>query len=88
MKTNHSLSILIAVAAVWLTSCVSTDPVASGSGVKRYPLNTCIVTDNELGSMGDIITKTYGNQEVSFCCKPCIRKFEADPEKFLAKLPR
>ena len=88
MKTIISSLIPIALAALLLLSCVATDPAAGGAAVKRYPLNTCIVTDNELGSMGDVITKTYGSQEVKFCCKPCIRKFEADPAKFLAKLPR
>ena len=66
----------------------STSSTTSGATVKPYPLNTCIVTDNELGSMGEIVTKTYGDQEVKFCCKPCVKKFEANPTKFLAKLPR
>lgn len=88
MKTNILSLILIAAAAAILPSCASTDSPAGASGVKRYPLNTCIVTDNELGSMGEIITKTYGTQEVKFCCKPCVKKFEANPGKFLAKLPQ
>lgn len=51
-----------------------------------YPLKTCLVTDNELGSMGKPITKVYENQEVKLCCKPCIKKFEANPAKYLGKL--
>lgn len=53
---------------------------------KPYPLDTCIVSDNELGSMGDAISYNHNGQEVKFCCKPCIKKFEKDPEKFLKKL--
>jgi YHS domain-containing protein len=45
------------------------------------------VTDNKLGSMGTPITKVYADQEVKFCCKPCIAKFEKDPQRYLAKLP-
>jgi YHS domain-containing protein len=44
------------------------------------------VTDNELGSMGKPLSKTYGDQEVRFCCKPCVKKFEQNPAKYLKKL--
>lgn len=53
---------------------------------KPYPKDTCIVTDNELGSMGDYVTMVYEGQEVKFCCKPCIKKFNKDPEKYMKKL--
>ena len=52
------------------------------------PLKTCVVSGNELGSMGKPITKVYDNQEIKFCCKPCIKKFEANPAKYLGKLPK
>ncbi len=55
---------------------------------KPYPKNTCIVTDNRLGSMGTPVTKVYGEQEVKFCCKPCVKKFEKNPQKYLAKLSK
>lgn len=51
-----------------------------------YTSDVCIVTDNKLGSMGDPVVKVYGNQEVKFCCRPCVREFEDDKERFLAKL--
>ena len=53
---------------------------------KPYPLKTCLVTDNELGSMGKVVTKVYDDQQIKFCCKPCIKKFEANPAKYLSKL--
>ena len=56
------------------------------STAKPYNLDTCIVTDNELGSMGDPISYVYQGQEVKFCCKPCIKKFNKDPEKYLKKI--
>jgi hypothetical protein len=52
----------------------------------NYPLKTCIVTDNELGSMGKVVTKVYDGQEIKFCCKPCVGKFEKNPAKYLSKL--
>lgn len=83
-KTNIASLVLLA-ASVALASCAGTS--SPGGPVKSYPLKTCIVTDNELGSMGEVVTKVYDGQEVKFCCKPCVKKFEANPAKFLSKLP-
>ena len=80
MKTIATL-----MASAFLASCAGTATTADD--VKPYTRNTCIVSDNKLGSMGTPITKVYGDQEVKFCCKPCIAKFEKDPQKYLAKLP-
>ena len=54
--------------------------------VKDYPLDTCVVTGEKLGSMGDPIDYVFGNRLVRFCCKGCIAKFEANPGKYLAQL--
>ncbi len=59
---------------------------AAPAKTKPYPKEVCIVTDNKLGSMGRVITKTYDGQEVKFCCKPCVGKFEKNPKKYLSKL--
>ena len=53
---------------------------------KPYPIETCLVTDNELGSMGKPYKIVHEGQEVKFCCKPCVKKFNADPKKYLTKL--
>ena len=60
----------------------------SAADVKPYPLKNCLVSGNELGTMGKPITKVYDNQEIKFCCKPCIKKFEANPAKYLGTLPK
>lgn len=74
---------LLALASLFLASCAST---TASSGVKPYPKETCIVTDNKLGSMGDPVTMVYKGQEVKFCCQPCVAKFNKDPGKYLSKL--
>ncbi len=51
-----------------------------------YTSDMCAITDNKLGSMGDPVVKVYGSQEVKFCCRPCVKEFEADLENNLAKL--
>lgn len=54
--------------------------------VKPYPLNVCIVTGAELGSMGDPVVLVHEGQEVKFCCSHCTPKFKENPEKYLKKL--
>ncbi len=80
MKSTPAL--LLAAIGLILSSCAS----SGGSGVKPYLKNTCIVSGNTLGSMGPVITEVHNGQEVKFCCKPCIKKFAADPAKYLGKL--
>ncbi|MEK7484584.1 MAG: YHS domain-containing protein [Planctomycetota bacterium] len=53
-----------------------------------YPFDYCIVTEEKLDSMGDPIVKVYEGQEVKFCCKGCIKKFEADQETYLKKIKK
>jgi hypothetical protein len=88
MKTK--LTLLLAIPSLFITSCASTtsSPIAStaSTGIKPYPKNTCIVSGNTLGSMGDVITEVYNGQEIKFCCKPCTKKFAANPAKYLSGL--
>jgi hypothetical protein len=58
------------------------------SAVKPYPLNVCIVTENDLGSMGDERTFAYEGQEIKICCKPREKKFLKNPARYLKKLAR
>ena len=55
---------------------------------KPYPLKTCLVSDEKLGEMGDVITMTYEGQEWKFCCKPCVKKFNKDPKKYTSLLAK
>lgn len=71
------------VVALSLVACKS-QPLASE--VRPYPLETCIVMDSELGTMGDPVVRVYEGQEVKFCCEPCVEEFESDPEFYMAKL--
>ena len=72
------------LSAIFLASCAA--PGSSSAAVKSYTKSTCIVTDNKLGSMGTPVTKVYDGQQVKFCCKPCVAKFEKNPQKYLAKI--
>ena len=50
-------------------------------------LTTCPVSGEKLGSDGmEAFTFNYKNQEVKLCCKSCKKKFDKDPEKYMAKI--
>ncbi len=67
-----------------LSACAAT--TGPSGATKPYPKTTCVVSGNALGSMGPVITKVYQGQEVKFCCQPCVKKFDANPAKYLEKL--
>lgn len=56
--------------------------------VHAYLLNTCAVSGEELGSMGDPIIRVVGDREVKLCCKGCIDKLAKDPDKYIAKIDK
>lgn len=51
-----------------------------------YTLDTCPVSGEALGSMGDPIVKVYDGREVRLCCAGCSGKFEADKAGYFAKI--
>jgi hypothetical protein len=58
---------------------------------KNYPLKTCLVSDEPLGSMGDAVAYTHKeagkpDRVILVCCEGCIDDFRANPAKFLKKL--
>ena len=57
----------------------------------NYPLKTCLVSDEPLGSMGDAVAyvhKAAGKPDrvIFVCCEGCIDDFKVDPAKFLKKV--
>ena len=74
--------------AIVITSLLGLTGIANANkpATKPYPLKTCIVSDNSLGSMGGEQRIVHNGQEIKFCCKPCIGKFKKTPEKYLKKL--
>ena len=51
-----------------------------------YPLKTCLVSDEDLESMGGAFVHKHEGVTVKFCCEGCVEDFQKDPKKFLAKL--
>ena len=86
MKTIPTFIALAAALAIFLSGFAIGAPM--NKKTKPYPSKICLVTDNKLGSMGKPYRIVHEGQEIKFCCKPCLKKFNADPAKYLAKLKR
>ena len=100
MKRKLTLLAASITAALYLSACGTTHDHSSHdhdghdhsshdhstSNAKPYPLDTCIVSDEKLGSMGKPIVMVHRGQQIKFCCKSCVDDFKAAPAKFLAKL--
>ncbi|RJP19425.1 MAG: hypothetical protein C4527_26805 [Candidatus Omnitrophota bacterium] len=53
-----------------------------------YPVDTCPVTDNKLGEMGDPVNLVYKNRLVRLCCNGCVQELEKLPARYLEKLDK
>ena len=51
-----------------------------------YALDTCLVSGEKLGSMGDPITFAYGYRVAKVCCKGCIKSVAKKHDEMIAKL--
>ncbi len=51
-----------------------------------YLLDTCPVSGQKLGSMGDPIVKMIDGREIKFCCGGCVGQFEENKAKFFAQI--
>lgn len=58
----------------------------SDKTTKPYPLKTCVVSGEELGSMGKPYVITHEGREIKFCCKGCVKDFNKSPEKYIKKI--
>ncbi len=61
-------------------------PEEKKEAVKPYKPDTCIVSGEKLGEMGEALVFTHEGQEIKLCCKKCKPKFDKDPAPYLKKL--
>ena len=102
MKTTQLLPLLALVAGLVLNAFATTAAPAPGrldeptdkdaawlaKARKEYPLKTCVISKEDLGTMGeatDLIYRADGSPDrlVRFCCESCIKDFKKDPAKYL-----
>lgn len=77
---------LLSLAALAFLSPAFAADAAKPDAAKPYPLKICIISGDELGGHGEPVSRVYEGQEVKFCCKPCIKKFEKDVAGNLKKI--
>jgi len=51
-----------------------------------YPFETCVVSGEKLGGMGEPVDYIHKNRLVRFCCGGCIKTFNKDPQKYLSMI--
>lgn len=74
------ITIVLSVTLAGLTAAADAAPAV----VKPYPLDVCVIMDDKVDP--SIPSVVYKGQEFKFCCKGCVKKFNANPDKYLAKL--
>jgi YHS domain-containing protein len=88
--------ILISTIGLLFNSCSEKEATVSeapaetsaetATAAKPYPLEVCIVSGEELGSMGEAVSIVHEGQTIKFCCDKCVPKFKEDPAKYLSQL--
>jgi len=95
-------TLLLTVLAFGLVSCASPTPAATAETAsapakvtkktaakpKPYPLKTCLVTGDGLDDMDERVSLVYEGQTFEFCCKPCVKKFNKNPGKYVRALEK
>ena len=85
----------VALFAMNLTGCSESDnpPVSSHAtpphaqtDAKPYPLETCVVSGDKLGSMGDPYEVEIQGQTVKLCCAGCESALREEPARYLSIL--
>ncbi|MHC4081076.1 MAG: hypothetical protein ACYSU2_07115 [Planctomycetota bacterium] len=51
-----------------------------------YPVTTCVVSGEPLGSMGEPVNYVHNNRLMRLCCKGCLRALKNDPTAYLGVL--
>lgn len=71
----------------WILALLCVQSAWASAYADEPPLNTqCPVMTEE--AIDPEITLTYRGKKVAFCCDRCVKKFQAQPEKYLPNLPQ
>lgn len=85
MTLKHLTALGIATAFL-LAPVTSLGAEKAKTKLKPYPLETCVVSGEELGGMGEPFVFDHKGQEIKLCCKSCKKDFDKDSAKFMAKV--
>jgi YHS domain-containing protein len=91
MNVCRLTALLALVAGLLITlGTVRADDTPANKRDEKHPVNVCIVSGEHL-LPGEIVTYIYKvegqpDRTLRFCCRKCLARFKADPERFLKKL--
>lgn len=57
-----------------------------GNTVIPYPFDNCAVIQRPFDREGPKHRRIYKGYEVLFCCTPCVRAFDANPEPYMPRI--
>lgn len=57
-----------------------------GNSVIPYPFDNCAVIQRPFDREGPKHRRIYKGYEVLFCCTPCVRAFDANPEPYMPRI--
>ena len=78
-------SSLLLIMAFALIGCGGATSDSGPSEEAFYPIDFCIVSGNDFDEVGSSMipyTHVHEGITIKFCCKPCLPKFQKDPEKY------
>ena len=82
-------SSLLLIMAFALIGCGGATSDSGPSEEAFYPIDFCIVAGNDFDEVGSSMipyTHVHEGITIKFCCKPCLPKFQKDPEKYMVIL--
>lgn len=68
------------------TGASASSDVSGELSADAYPLTTCVVSGEPLGSMGDPYVHVHEGTTVKFCCAACLDSFNENPALYLEKI--
>ena len=89
MKLTPASLLCAAALLVMPLAVVAADKAADKkSDAKPYPLDKCLVSGEKLGADPDMKPHTFtvDGQEVKLCCKSCLKDFNKNKAKYMAKI--
>ncbi len=102
-KKKHLVFAVLFVGLIMLNGCKKSEPAPSETSDTMQEMHGHMMDEpaKEIASaveqttcpvMGGAINKAifteHKGKKVYFCCSPCKEKFDAEPEKYIAKLPQ
>jgi len=89
MKAFHAVAVMAVVlgaVGLFAAGCKKTEPhdaAPSGAGQPEIAQKICPVMR---GPIDPNIHADYKSRRIYFCCTSCLKAFEKDPEKYIAKV--